>query len=52
MCLIIFAGPPKILGRDFKPLQVVRVGQEFRVACPIEGDPSPSVDWYKVSINF
>ncbi|OXA44103.1 fibroblast growth factor receptor-like 1 isoform X2 [Folsomia candida] len=40
-------GPPKILGRDFKPLQVVRTGQEFRVACPIEGDPSPNVDWFK-----
>ena len=47
-CCFFIKGPPRIQSNEQKSLQVARLGQEFRLNCPIEGDPSPIVDWYKV----
>lgn len=46
--LIYFPGPPVVLSNGLRPLQIVQLGQEFRIICPIEGDPTPIIDWYKV----
>ena len=31
---------------------VVRVGEDVKIVCPVEGSPTPITRWYKVSIIF
>lgn len=40
------AGPP-VAGEKHRQ-EVVRLGEEARLLCPIEGKPQPIIDWHKV----
>ena len=41
-------GPP-VATEDVQKV-VVRVGEDVKIVCPVEGSPTPITRWYKVSI--
>ena len=47
---LIFLGPPSLDPGNFERFQIHRAGSNLRLACPVQGDPSPWVEWSKDDI--
>ena len=48
--IIFFPGPPR--AERAEQQQVVRLGDDVRIRCPIEGYPTPMVAWSKGDENI